>query len=103
MNRQQLLFMAKGGQITDGFRSLIGDLYEVADFYRLKTYEMIQEIRPLVEPRSQLSLEIIFALYLMVFERIDIEHGTFTSEELNPTWQEIKERVGQVIERFEAE
>jgi hypothetical protein len=37
----------------------------------------------------------------MVFERINIENGTFTSKELNPTWQEIKERVGQVIERFE--
>jgi len=102
-NRQQLLFMAKGGQITDGFRALIRELYEVADFYRLKTYEMIQKIRPLVEPRGQLSLEIIFALYLMVFERIDIENCTFMSKELNPTWQEIKERVGQVIERFEAE
>ncbi len=102
MNRQQLLFMAKGGQITDGFRNLIRELYEVADIYRLKTYEMIQEIRPFVEPRGQLSLEIIFALYLMVFERIDIENGTFTSQELNPTWQEIKERVGQVIERFDA-
>lgn len=67
MDRQQLLFMAKGGQITDGFRSLIRDLYEVADFYRLKTYEMIQEIRPFVEPRGQLSLEIIFALYLIGF------------------------------------
>jgi hypothetical protein len=64
---------------------------------------MIQEIRPFVEPRGQLSLEIIFALYLMVFERIDIENGKFTSEELNPTWREIKERVGMVIERFEAE
>jgi phytoene/squalene synthetase len=102
MNRQQLLFMAKGGQITNGFRSLIRELYKVADFYRLKTYEMIQEIRPFVEPRGQLSLEIIFALYHMVFERIDIEKGTFTSKELNPSWQEIKERVGQVIERFEA-
>jgi hypothetical protein len=62
---------------------------------------MIRQIKPLVEPRSQLSLEIIFNLYLMVFERIDIENGTFTAQELNPTWQEIKERVGQVIERFE--
>lgn len=98
MNRQQLLFMAKGGQITDGFRRMIGELYEVADIYRERTLEMICQIKPLVEPRSQLSLEIIFALYLMVFERIDIQHGTFSTEELNPTWQEIKERVGQVIE-----
>jgi phytoene synthase len=103
MNRQQLLFMAKGGQITDGFRSLIRELYEVANIYRERTLEMIRQIKPLVEPRSQLSLEIIFDLYLMVFERIDIEHGTFTATELNPPWQEIRERVGIVIERFEAE
>ncbi len=103
MNRQQLLFMGKGGQITDGFRNLIGELYEVADVYRLHTYEMIREIKPFIEPRGQLSLEIIFALYLMVFERIDIENGTFTAKELNPTPEEIKERVWQVIERFEAE
>jgi phytoene/squalene synthetase len=101
MNRQQLLFMAKGGQITDGFRSMIRELYEVADIYRAHTLEMICRIKPLVEPRSQLSLEIIFDLYLMVFERIDIEHGTFSTEELNPTWQEIRERVGQTIGRFE--
>jgi hypothetical protein len=80
---------------------MIGELYEKADFYRKETLRMIQYIKYLVEPRSQLSLEIIFDLYLMVFERINIENGTFTSKELNPTWQEIKERVGQVIERFE--
>ena len=74
----------------------------MADVYRERTLEMIRQIKPLVEPRSQLSLEIIFDLYLMVFERIDIEHGTFTGAELNPTWQEIRERVGMVIERFEA-
>jgi len=102
MDGQQLLFMAKGGQITDGFRGLIRELYEVADIYRERTLEMIRQIKPLVEPSSQLSLEIIFDLYLMVFERIDIEHGTFTGAELNPTWQEIRERVGQVIELFEA-
>ncbi|BBE16964.1 hypothetical protein AQPE_1111 [Aquipluma nitroreducens] len=101
MNRQQLLFMAKGGQITDGFRKMVRELYEVADTYRDETYRMIEEIRPFLEPRCQLSLEIIFALYLMVFERIDIEHGTFSTNELNPTPEEIKERVGQVIERFE--
>lgn len=101
MNRQQLLFMAKGCQITDGFRSMIRELYEVADIYRERTQEMIRQIKPLVEPRSQLSLEIIFDLYLMVFERIDIEHGTFSGAELNPTWLEIRERVEMVIERFE--
>jgi phytoene/squalene synthetase len=101
LDRQQLLHLAKGGQITDGFRQMIREWYDVANIYRQRTHEMISRIKPLVEPRSQLSLEIIFDLYIMVFERIDIDRGTFTSEELNPTWQEIKERVRQVIERFE--
>jgi phytoene/squalene synthetase len=101
LNRQQLLFMAQGGQITDGFRLMIRELCQVADNYRKETYRMIEEIRPFLEPRCQLSLEIIFALYLMVFERIDLENGTFSTEELNPTPDQIKERVWQVIERFE--
>jgi phytoene/squalene synthetase len=102
LDRERLLQMAKGMPVDQGFRNLVHELYEVADTYRLKTYEIIQEVCPFIESRGQLSLEIIFALYLMVFERIDIENGTFNTEELNPTWQEIKERVGQVIERFEA-
>jgi phytoene/squalene synthetase len=102
LDRAKLLQMAQGMPVDQGFRNMISELYKVADIYRLKTYEMIQEIKPLVEPRGQLSLEIIFALYLMVFERIDIENGTFTTEELNPTPEEIKERVWQVIVGFEA-
>ena len=101
LDRAKLLQMAKGMPVDRGFRNLIRELYEVADIYRMKTYEMIQEIRPFVEPRGQLSLEIIFALYLMVFERIDIENGSFTTKELNPTPEEIKERVWQVIVGFE--
>jgi phytoene synthase len=101
MDREKLLAMARGAEISTGFRKMIRELYTVADEYRLKTYEIMQEIKPLLEPRSQLSLEIIFALYLMVFERIDIENGTFTTEELNPTPQEIKDRVWKTICLFE--
>jgi len=100
LNRENLLAMANGVEITTGFREMIRELYAVADDYRQKTYEMMQSIKPQLEPRSQLSLEIIFALYLMVFERIDIENGTFTTEELNPTPQEIKEQVWKVMEEF---
>jgi len=100
LNRENLLAMANGAEITSGFREMIRELYAVADDYRQKTYEVMQSIKPQLEPRSQLSLEIIFSLYLMVFERIDIENGTFTTEELNPTPQEIKEQVWKVMEEF---
>ena len=101
LDRTNLLAMANGSKIIPGFRELIHELYTVADAYRIKTVEVMQEIMPKLEPRNRLSLEIIFDLYLMVFERIDIENGTFTTEELNPTPEEIKERVRKVIEEFE--
>ncbi|HEY3371940.1 MAG TPA: squalene/phytoene synthase family protein [Prolixibacteraceae bacterium] len=103
LSRASLLQMAQGAPLCKGFRELIRELYEVADVYRIETYQMINQIRPFLEPRCQLSLEIIFTLYLMVFERIDIENGTFTTKELNPSPQEIKERVWQTIMKFEAE
>jgi len=101
LDRDNLLAMANGSTITQGFREMIRELVTVADAYRIKTFEVMQKIMPKLEPRSQLSMKIIFDLYLMVFERIDIENGTFTTEELNPTPKEIKERVRKVIEEFE--
>jgi hypothetical protein len=97
LTRKDLKDMAHGGEIKQGFRNLIREYYAVADEYRQKTYDAITCIRPFLAPRYQLSLEIIFNLYLMVFERIDIEHGNFTEKELNPTAAEIKERVYQTI------
>jgi len=100
LNKDKLLTIANGGEISTGFRMLIRELYLVADEYRLKTFEIMQQIMILLEPRNQLSLVIIFDLYLMVFERIDIDNGTFTTKELNPTANEIKQRVRQTIENF---
>ncbi len=101
LSREELYEMALGGRIKDGFRSMIREYFHLADQYRLKTYEMIREISPFLAPRYQLSLEIIFNLYLMVFERINVEEGNFSKEELNPTADEIKSRVYQTIYSFE--
>jgi len=101
LDRQQLKAISNGGEIPQGFRELIREYYQVADEYRLKTYRIIQKVKSLVEPRYQLSLEIIFDLYLMVFERIDPDSGLFTATELNPTPQEIRERVYQTILSFQ--
>ena len=97
LTRRDLKDIALGGVIRPGFRDLIRNYYLVADDYRQKTFDAINDIWPFLEPRYQLSLEIIFNLYLMVFERINIEHGNFTETELNPTSVEIKERVYQTI------
>ncbi len=41
---------------------MIGEYCIVADEYRRKTYDIIQEIRPYLESRYRLSLDIIFNL-----------------------------------------
>ena len=100
LSRQNLREFAEGKPVDGNFRNLIKHYYLLADEYRLKTCDVIKEIRPPLEPRYQLSLEIIFDLYLMVFERINLEKGRFTSEELNPTPKETKERVYNAIMNF---
>jgi len=101
LTRESLHEFAEGKPVNDKFRNLIRHYYSLADNYRRKTYEVLQSIQPLLEPRYKLSLEIIFNLYLMVFERIGIENGSFTTEELCPGPDEIKERVHQTILDFD--
>jgi phytoene/squalene synthetase len=100
LNRLDLKEIAYGHPVSSNFRKLILEYYTLADEYRRKTYDVIKRIRSLHEPRYQLSLEIIFNLYLMVFERIDVEHGKFKTAELNPTPEETKQRVYETIMNF---
>lgn len=97
---RDLKTIAHGAPVSDGFRNLIREYYTLADEYQRKTREVIMRIGPLMEPEYRLSLEIIFSLYLMVFERIDVENGSFTSYELNPTPEETKNRVKDTILQF---
>ncbi|HBB92915.1 MAG: hypothetical protein A2X22_07710 [Bacteroidetes bacterium GWF2_49_14] len=100
LTRQMMSNIAHGAAIPVGFRNLMREYCELADVYRHQTLKVIDEITPLVEPRYALSLNIIFNLYLMVFERIDPERGLFTATELNPTAAEIRERVEETIRRL---
>jgi phytoene/squalene synthetase len=101
LTRNKMREFAEGKPVNKNFRNLINYYYSLADEYRRKTYKVIKEIKPLHEPRHQLGLEIIFDLYLMIFERIDIQNGSFTTEELNPLPEETKQRVHNTIMKFE--
>lgn len=100
LTKHDLKEIAWGHPVSSNFRNLINEYYSLADKYRLMTYEIIRKISPLLEPRYQLSLEMIFSLYLMVFERIDIKKSNFSTEELNPTPEETREKVYKTIIKF---
>jgi phytoene/squalene synthetase len=99
--KDDLKKIAKEVKIPKEFRLVIKEYYNIADEYRLKTYNMIQSLWPYLEARYRLSLEIIFNLYLMVYERFEVESGNFTTRELNPTHAEIKQRVFTTIQQFQ--
>jgi phytoene/squalene synthetase len=100
LTREELKDIALGQPVNQNFRNLIGELHELAGVYREKTWRVIEEIKSLLEPRYRLSLEIIFSLYLLVYEKIKPESGHFTSEELNPTPEETRDRVLTTILNF---
>ena len=99
LSLQDLRKFAGGEPVNEPFRNLIREMYERADEYRLKTFQVIERISPFMEPRYRLSLEIIFSLYTMIFEKIDPEKGQFTATELNATPEETRERVFKIIQQ----
>ena len=92
--------IADGAPVSEGFRNMIKRYYDLAGIYKQQTLEIIEKICPLLEPRYRLSLHIIFSLYLMVYERINVEKGSFTGAELNPRPDEVRERVYKTISDF---
>ncbi len=92
--------MATSGEITPGFRKMMGMYYKDTEKYKKEAREMVDDIGGEMEPIYNLSLELILSLYSQVFERIDVDKGTFLTSELNPTPEEVKTRVHQTISSF---
>lgn len=96
---ESLRSMAHGAPLTPGFRDLMHEYKGLAHTYLEATQQTMQRVIPLLDEGSRLSLEIVFSLYAMVYERIDPDHGSFTPEELNPTPAETRQCVHQAIRR----
>ena len=103
LNRGELKKIANASPVPEGFRKLVKEYYEAAAAYRDQTLDMIRKVKPGLGPAYQLSLDIIFNLYLLVFEKIDLKKGDFSTAALNPTSAETKQRVYETIMKFKAE
>jgi phytoene/squalene synthetase len=97
---RDLKAMAEGAPITGSFRGLMSRYKRIAGYYRARSLEALSLFLPMLKPRYQLSIEMIHSLYLQIFERIDVEHGAFTGNELNPSPEEVKVRIIRTINDF---
>ena len=84
--------------VSDELRQVMKEYLGLAAEYKKQTIDVLNFLKTRINERYFLSLRIIFDLYLQVFERIDIENGSFTTEELNPSPDETRARVLKCIE-----
>ena len=91
--------IAEGGTVPQSFRDVIGEYHKLAGRYQIATLEQLEYLNSRLNGRYLFSLHLIYQLYKMVFDRIDVKHGTFTREELNPTPAEIRDMVMEVASR----
>jgi phytoene synthase len=94
--------IANGGEENPKFRKLMQQYYNFTEYYRSKARHMLDEIGAYLESRYLLSLEVIYSLYLQIFERIDVQNGRFTTTELIPLPEEIKDLINLTISSFES-
>ena len=92
--------MASTGKITPEFRKMIEKYQAYAEEYRKEARASIDKVSSFLEPRYQLSLEVIYSLYCQIYERIDVQNGVFSAEELNPLPEEIKKRIDLTVSAF---
>jgi phytoene/squalene synthetase len=98
LHPSELKEIANGAPVPDSFRNVIREYYEIAERYSEKTLNVLHQLSTQLNGRYLLSLHIIYQLYKMVFDRINIANGNFTTPELNPTPGEIKKKVLEVTE-----
>lgn len=92
--------IAFGSPVSNAFRNTIREYYDLAQHYSKQTLQEIEHLSSKLSGRYLFSLHLIYHLYKMVFDRIDIENGNFTGQELNPTPLEIRTKVLEVASNW---
>ncbi len=93
----------RGDEIARPVRDLFARYRSLADWYRDAARRTLDRLLPSLEPRYRLSLELIYSLYLQIFERVNPEFGCFSKEELHPTPTEVQARITATIQAFESD
>ncbi|MEW6050776.1 MAG: squalene/phytoene synthase family protein [Candidatus Zixiibacteriota bacterium] len=94
--------VASGGEPTPSFRDLVCTYVRIGAYYQRRARRTIDSIKRYLEPRYQLSLEIIYSLYTQIFERIEPARGQFTALALAPSAGEVQTRIEETVARFVA-
>ncbi|MCP4684092.1 MAG: squalene/phytoene synthase family protein [bacterium] len=96
----ELADIAHTGRPTQAFRLLIRRYMQLAEYYRQRARATVDRLLPLLEPRYQLSLEIIYGLYLLTYQQIEPNRGRFSSKDTNASPERLQLRIEQIVSSF---
>lgn len=99
VSQKDLFNAANETNISNGFKDLISYYHSQAKFYRDQTKLTLEKLLPFLDSRKYLSMRIIFELYLLVYKRIDVESHNFTTKGLNPSNQEIFDKISDITKK----
>lgn len=96
INNDDLRQMAIDGKVTDEFRQVVKEYHNRAEIYGSQTMLELMKLQNLDE-KYLFSLYLIFNLYTQIFDRIDLEEGNFTTQEMKPTAEDIGNNLKKII------
>lgn len=91
--------IANGKPIPIGFRNMIKIYSDYAAIYKKEIETIINKLSDWLPVNYLLSFIVVYNLYLDIYNKIDIEKGNFNSEELNPSIDEIKRLVFEIVDK----
>jgi phytoene/squalene synthetase len=87
---------------SERFRELIAEYVQIADYYRQNARVQIAQTSPLLAPRYQFSLSLIYELYLQIFEWIQRAEGRLDEAKTAVPPEELRTRIDITYQRFAA-
>lgn len=104
LTEEELREIAESEQMPVRFLKLVGFYRSAGDYYRKRARRMVQSMQSVLSPRSQLSLEVIYDLYLQIFQRIQPSKQEFSisSDKMNPSPDQVQERLESLLKRLQA-
>ena len=102
LNPSKLREIAAGGEVSAGLRSLMERYVKLAEGYGRESRKALEKITPHLEPRYLLSFKVLHSLYDQILERVNVLNGRYTAAELNPSPEEIDERIKDTISSFKS-
>lgn len=96
----EMRIMASSGRPNASLRQLFELYARLADRYRQNARKMIDDLRPKLENRYAFSLELIYQLYLQIFEMVDPAKGSFTQIEFQPEPEAVRARIERTVAEF---